>query len=110
MTAPDPGVPAAPSQNLAGLLRRVPPGAHPGLKWRGDMAKKAPTPKPGTAGPRSAGRLQRAIDAAAHKEIRAALEENEGNVTHAAKALGITSRALWKRMATLEIDPNAFRR
>ena len=66
-------------------------------------------PKPGTAGPRSAGRLQMAIDATVRREIGAALRETEGNVTHAAKALGVTMMALRKRMRAMHIDPNAYR-
>jgi transcriptional regulator of acetoin/glycerol metabolism len=59
-------------------------------------------PKPGTAGPRSAGRLQRALDATATREIRAALAE-AGGVVAAARLLGISKVALWKRMRALGI-------
>lgn len=60
-------------------------------------------PKPGAAGPRSAGRLQRAIDETVKREINAALEETAGNVTHAAKALGISRIALRARMNALHV-------
>jgi DNA-binding NtrC family response regulator len=58
-------------------------------------------PKPGTAGPRSAGRLQRAIDDAVRREITAALEETAGNITHAARVLGVSRIALRARMNAL---------
>ena len=64
---------------------------------------------PGTAGPRSAGRLQRAIDAAVKREIAAALAENGGNVTHAAKALGISRISLHARMNALGVAPTTRR-
>lgn len=60
-------------------------------------------PKPGTAGPRSAGRLQRAIDEAARREITAALRETDGKLSAAAKVLGISYVALWARMKALGI-------
>lgn len=66
--------------------------------------------KPGTAGPRSAGRLQRALDAAARREIEAALGETSGNITHSAAALGITRAALIARLRSLGIEARAFRR
>lgn len=66
--------------------------------------------KPGTAGPRSGGRLQRVIDAAATREIEAALRDSGGNVVQAAAALGISQPGLYKRMNTLVIDPSKFRR
>jgi transcriptional regulator of acetoin/glycerol metabolism len=59
--------------------------------------------KPGTTGPRSGGRLQRAIDAAVAREIRDALKETEGAVLAAAKVLGISKVSLWKRMKVLGI-------
>lgn len=65
--------------------------------------------KPGTAGPRSAGRLQMAIDATVRREIETALRETDGNVTHTAKALGVTMMALRKRMRAMRIDPNTYR-
>jgi transcriptional regulator with PAS, ATPase and Fis domain len=68
------------------------------------------SPRPGTAGPRSTGRLQRAIDTAVVKEITAALRETDGNVTQAAKALDVSLRGLWKRLETLNIDPADFRK
>jgi DNA-binding NtrC family response regulator len=77
------------------------------------MTRKAPTPtrrpkpKPGRAGPRSAGRLQRAIDEAtakaAKREIEAALKEADGVVTRAARLLGISRIALRARMNALGI-------
>lgn len=65
---------------------------------------------PGTAGPRSAGRLQRALDATAKREIEAALRETEGNVTRAAHALGLTRVALIKRLQSLDVKAGKFRR
>lgn len=55
------------------------------------------------------GRLQRALEQAERTEIAAALKETAGNVTHAAKALGISRRGLWLRMAALSIDPSTYR-
>jgi transcriptional regulator with GAF, ATPase, and Fis domain len=65
--------------------------------------------KPGTSGPRSGGRLQRALDATARREIEAALRENGGNVTRAATALGLTRVGLIKRLGSLNIDARRFR-
>lgn len=72
--------------------------------------KKPRKPKPGTTGPRSAGRLQRAIDEAARREIAAALREMGGNVVHAARALGISQPSIYGRMGVLGIDPAKYRR
>ena len=66
-------------------------------------------PKPGTSGPRSTGRLQRAIDEVVTREIVAALKEKRGNVVHAARALGISQPSLYGRMAALGIDPTKYR-
>ena len=61
--------------------------------------------RPGAkGGARTYGRLQRALDATARREIAAALKESKGNVTHAAKALGITRIALRARMNSLGVD------
>jgi len=65
--------------------------------------------KPGSAGPRSTGRLQRAIDEVVRREIEAALRENGGNVAASARALGVTEMALRKRLRSLGIDPNSYR-
>lgn len=62
--------------------------------------RKAP---PGTAGPRSSGRLQRAIDATVTREIKTALREAKGNVSEAARELGISRPGLWARMRSLRI-------
>jgi len=67
-------------------------------------------PRPGTAGPRSTGRLQRAVDTTVTREITAALREAEGNMAQAARDLGISYKGLWKRMRSLSIDPERFRR
>lgn len=69
-------------------------------RWKTTRGKR----KPGMAGPRSAGRLQRAIDDLVRREIVAALRETDGNVTHAAKALGISRIALRARMNVLDVD------
>lgn len=66
--------------------------------------------KPGTTGPRSTGRLQEAIDAAVRREIGDALQEAGGNVTDAARLLGISRRGMWARLSSLGIDPSAFRK
>jgi transcriptional regulator with GAF, ATPase, and Fis domain len=66
-------------------------------------------PRLGTSGPRSTGRLQRAIDATVRKEIQAALRETTGNVAAAARLLGVTEMAIRKRLRSLQIDPNRFR-
>lgn len=60
-------------------------------------------PKPGTAGPRSTGRLQRAIDATVAREIKTALAEAGGVITDAARLLGISRIALRARMNALGI-------
>jgi DNA-binding NtrC family response regulator len=67
-------------------------------------------PAAGKAGPRSAGRLQRALDAAATREIRAALNETKGNMAEAARRLGVSYKGLWKRLRSLAIDPDRFRK
>jgi len=67
-------------------------------------------PKPGTAGPRSTGRLQVAIDAAVKREIETALKEADGNVSEAARLLGISRRGMWARLGSLSIDPATFRK
>lgn len=66
-------------------------------------------PKPGSAGPRSTGRLQRAIDEVVKREIGAALRETGGNVAASARALGITEMAMRKRLRSLRIDPGRYR-
>lgn len=65
---------------------------------RGHRRKTSPK-----GGPRTFGRLQRAIDDAAEREIKAALRETGGNVSAAAKALGVSRPALWARMTVLGI-------
>lgn len=67
-------------------------------------------PSPGAAGPRSGGRLQRALDATARREIEAALKESNGNVAEAARFLGVTEMGIRKRLRSLGIDPGRFRR
>jgi DNA-binding NtrC family response regulator len=66
-------------------------------------------PEPGTAGPRSAGRLQRAIDETVRREIEAALRETGGNMVHAARVLGISQPSMYTRMIALGIDPTNYR-
>ena len=56
-----------------------------------------------TGGPRSAGRLQRALDETARREITLALTEARGNVSEAARALGVSRIALYARMKSLHI-------
>jgi DNA-binding NtrC family response regulator len=55
-------------------------------------------------GPRTHGRLQRALDEAAKREIEAALKETAGNVSEAARVLGIGRPRLWARMQALSIS------
>ena len=62
------------------------------------------SPRRAASGSRSAGRLQREIDKTVKREIMAALSETGGNVTHAAKSLGISRIALRARMNALGID------
>jgi DNA-binding NtrC family response regulator len=64
--------------------------------------KRTPKTK---GGPRTYGRLQRALDEAARREIEAALKETGGQIGEAAAVLGISKVALWKRMKALEIRP-----
>ena len=72
--------------------------------------RKTTISKPGKpAGPRSSGRLQRALDDTARREITAALKEADGNVSKAARALGVHRVSLLKRMRSLELSPEAFR-
>ena len=56
-------------------------------------------------GPRTYGRLQQALDKAARREIEAALKETSGNVSEAARVLGIGRPRLWARMKALGIVP-----
>jgi DNA-binding NtrC family response regulator len=56
-------------------------------------------------GPRTYGRLQRALDEAARREIQAALKETGDNVSEAARVLGIGRPRLWARMKALGILP-----
>jgi DNA-binding NtrC family response regulator len=82
----------------------------PSMYSRYEMSPTRRAPTAGTAGPRSAGRLQRAIDATVTREIHAALRESAGNVVHAARALGISQPGMYKRLHALSIDPSKFRR
>lgn len=61
-------------------------------------------------GPRTHGRLQRALDTAARRLIREALQATQGNVVRAAAWLGISRRGLWKRLSALAIDPERYRK
>jgi DNA-binding NtrC family response regulator len=72
------------------------------------MTARSPIRRP--RGPRTYGRLQRALDDAARAEIQAALKETGGNVTKASVALGVHRVSLVKRMDALDIDPSRFRR
>ena len=54
-------------------------------------------------GPRTHGRFQQALDDAARREIEAALKETGGNVSEAARVLGIGRPRLWARMQALSI-------
>ena len=76
------------------------------------MVRKYPAKKsdPGAAGPRSGGRLQRAIDETVKREITSALKEVGGNVTRAASILGITRDSLIKRLRSLGVQAAAFKR
>lgn len=65
--------------------------------------RKAPT------GPRSAGRLQKAMDDAARREIDAAMRETGGNMSEAARVLGVHRVSLFNRMKSLGIAPDTYR-
>jgi DNA-binding NtrC family response regulator len=103
----DPGTGSATSR---GSRRR----AGPSYPRREAMPRRPPTarrnPKPGTGGPRSTGRLQRAIDTVVKHEIEAALSETDGNVVRAARVLGISQPGLYKRLIALGIEPDHFRK
>ncbi len=73
------------------------------MRRKATPAKGSSRTKPGTAGPRSSGRLQKAIDDAIRREIKAALRETDGQPVAAAKILGISYVALWARMRDLGI-------
>lgn len=60
-------------------------------------------------GPRTYGRLQKALDDAARAEITAALRETAGNVSQAAVVLGVHRVSLLKRLKALSINPDAYR-
>ena len=62
------------------------------------------TGKRSQSGPRTYGRLQRALDDAARKEIRAALREAGGTITEAARLLGVSRIALRARMNALGVE------
>lgn len=62
------------------------------------------------AGPRSAGRLQRAIDDLVREMVTAAMTEAGGNVSEAARALGISRAGLWNRLTAFGLDADTFRR
>lgn len=79
------------------------------MKGKARSPTRRQTAPAGSAGPRSSGRLQRAIDAVVVREIVAALRENGGNVAASARALGITEMAIRKRLRSLRIDPDAYR-
>lgn len=67
---------------------------------RKTIPRRKPRPR---GGPRTYGRLQRALDDAARREIETVLKETGGQVVAAATALGISKVALWKRMRALGI-------
>lgn len=67
---------------------------------RKTISRRKPKPR---GGPRTYGRLQRALDDAARREIKAVLRETGGQVVAAATSLGISKVALWKRMRALGI-------
>lgn len=56
------------------------------------------------------GTLEEATDRAARTAITAALKCHGGNVTHAAKALGLTRNGLQKKLAALGIDAAQYRK
>jgi transcriptional regulator of acetoin/glycerol metabolism len=64
------------------------------------VRRKTTEPK---GGPRTHGRFQQALDDAAKREIEAALKETGGNVSEAARVLGIGRPRLWARMRALSI-------
>jgi len=68
--------------------------------------KRPPRKRPG--GSVGDGRLQKALDETARREIGAALQEAKGSIAEAARLLGLTRRALYKRMEVLVI-PNPYR-
>ena len=67
---------------------------------RKTIPRRKPRPR---GGPRTYGRLQRALDDAARHEIEAVLKETGGNVSEAARVLGIGRPRLWARMQALSI-------
>jgi DNA-binding NtrC family response regulator len=73
-------------------------------------SRKKTAAQKGAAGPRSGGRLQRAIDQAVRREVGEALRETTGNVAAAARTLGVTEMGLRKRLRSLGMDPGRYRK
>ena len=74
----------------------------------GQMPRPSKARKPARkpqGGPHTFGRLQRALDEAARREIEAALKETSGNVSESARVLGIARPNLWAGMKALAIVP-----
>lgn len=78
------------------------------MKPPNSPTRTKPTRKP-KGGPRTHGRLQRALDETVRREIGAALNETGGNVVRAAQLLGISQPGMYKRLTALGIDPEAYR-
>jgi len=89
--------------------RRGPAAKRENSGYRSDRMTQARKPrKPAgntKGGPRTHGRFQRALDDAARREIEAALKETSGNVSEAARVLGVGRPRLWARMKALGIVP-----
>ena len=115
--------PAVPDAALQGMLRHGWPGNVRELKHA--VERMVITARDGTAGPfappgaderrrllslpPNAGRLREALEQTERAAIESALRENDGEVSAAARSLGISRRALYERMRQYGLRRQDFR-